>query len=533
MRVRTLSDHPHTIERMFDSEFRHLADAEVVAAIEKWSVAESAAAAHRLAAVAEIADRRSREDEENGSRWVCDSWDSGAAEVAAALGIGHSWASSQMHLGMALRVRLPRVAALFWAGRVPMRVVEAIVWRTGLVAEPEAMAVIDAAIAELAASWQGLSRYKLEAAIDTIVDRHDPAAVRRSRASARSRDVSIGAQNHETGTASLWGRLFASDAALLERRLDQMARGVCVEDPRTLSQRRADALGALAAGSHTLACQCSDPDCPAGGPDARATSVVIHVLADSDALTAEPDPHMSGEGPTSDDEADAGPNQAKSPVPTACTRPTPGTGDTACTRVQPPWPGTAVIVGGGMLPTPLLAALVRSGASVRELRSPSVEPEPRYRPGVALSEFVRMRDLTCRFPGCDKPADFCDLDHRVPWPYGATHPSTLRTLCRLHHLLRTFWTDWTDIQHPDGTIEWTTPSGRTYTTRPGSQLLFPAWNTNTGSVTTTTPPNPSPSRGLMMPTRSRTRAAERTHRINRERALNEAHLADRNHPPPF
>ncbi|MCV7002120.1 13E12 repeat family protein, partial [Mycolicibacterium alvei] len=29
--------------------------------------------------------------------------------------------------------------------------------------------------------------------------------------------------------------------------------------------------------------------------------------------------------------------------------------------------------------------------------------EPGYRPSVALSEFIRWRDLTCRFPGCDAP----------------------------------------------------------------------------------------------------------------------------------
>jgi hypothetical protein len=31
--------------------------------------------------------------------------------------------------------------------------------------------------------------------------------------------VTVGAQNHELGTAALWGRLYATDAALLDRRL--------------------------------------------------------------------------------------------------------------------------------------------------------------------------------------------------------------------------------------------------------------------------------------------------------------------------
>lgn len=485
---------------MFDTEFRDVADAEVVAAIEHWAVAEAAAAAHRLAAIAEWADRSARQDE--GSTWACDGWDAAAAEISAALGISHGRALSQMETGRLLRLRLPAVAALFMAGKIHPRVIDAITWHTALVKDPEAMAIIDAALAKLAGAWNALSQYKLEQAIDTLVDRHDPGAVRRSRTSAQSRDVAIGAQNHEAGTAALWGRLFATDATVLERRLNQMARAVCDDDPRTLGQRRADALGTLAAGAQNLSCQCGDPDCPAAGPDARAASVVVHVLADADALTAQPDPQISGDSDGPDDE----------PAP----------------------PGTAVIVGGGVLPTPLLAALIESGAKVRHLRAPTGATEPQYRPSTALDEYVRMRDMTCRFPGCDKPAEACDIDHGVPWPYGSTHPSGLRTFCRLHHLLRTFWTDWTDVQHPDGTIEFTSPTGRTYVTQPGSRFLFPAWNTDTGPPPkASTPPVASAGRGLMMPTRKRTRAAERQYRITRERALNDPHVAERNRPPPF
>jgi hypothetical protein len=44
-----------------------------------------------------------------------------------------------------------------------------------------------------------------------------------------------------------------------------------------------------------------------------------------------------------------------------------------------------------------------------------------------LAEFVRCRDLTCRFPGCEQPAEFCDIDHTVPYQVGGpTHPSNLR-----------------------------------------------------------------------------------------------------------
>jgi hypothetical protein len=37
----------------------------------------------------------------------------------------------------------------------------------------------------------------------------------------------------------------------------------------------------------------------------------------------------------------------------------------------------------------------------------------------------------------------------------------------------------------------------------------------------------------MMPRRRRTREKDRAYRINAERALNAAHIAERNQPPPF
>jgi hypothetical protein len=46
---------------------------------------------------------------------------------------------------------------------------------------------------------------------------------------------------------------------------------------------------------------------------------------------------------------------------------------------------------------------------------------------------VRWRDLTCRWPGCDAPVERYDIDHTVPYPVGATHPSDLKAYCRTHY----------------------------------------------------------------------------------------------------
>lgn len=199
-------------------------------------------------------------------------------------------------------------------------------------------------------------------------------------------------------------------------------------------------------------------------------------------------------------------------------------------------PSAGIVNGRGIVPSPLLAALIRSGAKVRHLRRPGEAPEPGYRPSVALDEFVRFRDMTCRFPNCDQPAEHCDVDHTVPWPLGPTHPSNLKCLCRKHHLLKTFWGGpggWSDRQLPDGTVLWTSPAGKQYKTSPGSRLLFPAWNPTTAKLTPTANREHLPARGIMMPTRKRSRAADRALRIKCERARNDVLVADRNRPPPF
>ena len=50
--------------------------------------------------------------------------------------------------------------------------------------------------------------------------------------------------------------------------------------------------------------------------------------------------------------------------------------------------------------------------------TPSDEPEPGYRPSAVPDRWIRLRDLTCRFPGCDQPAVRSDIDHTIPGPPG-------------------------------------------------------------------------------------------------------------------
>lgn len=472
------------VEHMFGSDFAEADDAAVVAAIAEGARAEAQAAARRLAAIAELVRRKVCDDDER-QRSAFDPWDAVAAEVAAAMTVGHRRASGQMRIAQALRERLPQVAALFEQGGISARIVSTITWRTTLIEDPEALALIDTALAQRASRLSPLSERRLDDAVDALVHRFDPLAVRKSKATARTRDFHFGDEDDPAGTTSVWGRLLATDAAALKRRVAEMMKGLCDDDPRSIGERRADAVGALAAGHNQLACACGSPTCAAAG--VHASNVLIHVIADQAAL----------DNATRATEGEAAPTTEKR--------------------------GTAVLLGQGALPTFLLPWLISRGAKVRPIKMPRSEAESRYQPSAALAEFVRMRDMYCRAPGCDVPADLCDIDHTTPWPLGPTHPSNLKCLCRKNHMMKTFCggpDGWRDVQLPDGTVIWTAPSGHTYTTHPGSKLFF-EWDTTTANLPP--PPDippPTPDRAAKMPKRRRTRAAEFAARIRAERARN-------------
>ena len=70
--------------------------------------------------------------------------------------------------------------------------------------------------------------------------------------------------------------------------------------------------------------------------------------------------------------------------------------------------------GFGILPADSVRELATS-AKLKPVAVPTgAAPDPGYRPSAATLEFLRWRDLTCRWPGCDRPAEKSDIDHTVP-----------------------------------------------------------------------------------------------------------------------
>ena len=58
-------------------------------------------------------------------------------------------------------------------------------------------------------------------------------------------------------------------------------------------------------------------------------------------------------------------------------------------------------------------------------------------PSRRLKTAIDIRDGTCRFATCSRPATECDDDHQIPHPRGPTSGANLRSLCRRHHRIKT------------------------------------------------------------------------------------------------
>jgi hypothetical protein len=80
-----------------------------------------------------------------------------------------------------------------------------------------------------------------------------------------------------------------------------------------------------------------------------------------------------------------------------------------------------------------------------------------------------IRDRHCRFPGCDRPAAWCEGHHIHPRHTGGpTQLANLVLLCSRHHLLHHLLhrPHWHTKLLPDTTLEITDPTGHTRTSHP-------------------------------------------------------------------
>jgi hypothetical protein len=130
----------------------------------------------------------------------------------------------------------------------------------------------------------------------------------------------------------------------------------------------------------------------------------------------------------------------------------------------------AVLDGFGPVPASMARKLVAGGAEsfYRVLVDPR-DGAPleigrtRYRLPETIKQWLRLRDTKCTFPGCTNHTPDNDTDHLNPWHHGGTTGThNLAQLCPKHHRLKhhTTWTpDRATKKEPPG---WTSPTGRHY-----------------------------------------------------------------------
>ncbi|WP_165605461.1 DUF222 domain-containing protein, partial [Mycolicibacterium mucogenicum] len=258
---------------------------------------ENAAGARRLGAIGDLWALRAPDDDIEKRYWAIDGYAGLVVEVAAALGISRKRAQAQVDRAVTLRTRLPKVAAIYANGLIDAVMVAMIVARTDLIIDDDVAGQVDADLAAKIVAWGRLSKPKMEQRIDAIIAASDQAGVHAPRPPSQARYLDIRACG--PGAASICGTVDAATAAVLDAAIDDLAKSVCRNDPRSHDQRRAAAIDALARGQR-LACRCGQDDCPADTGELPAQTVgtraVIHVIATPEAVNGQAPGFLPGYG---------------------------------------------------------------------------------------------------------------------------------------------------------------------------------------------------------------------------------------------
>jgi hypothetical protein len=424
-------------------------DEGVVDALQRAHGAAAFAQAAEVLAVRELYRRRSRDEGAAGGEFA-------AAEVAVAVQVSEAVAGALIDIGVTLD-GLPRTRETFGSGRIDLA-------RAQVVAEnirdlpQEVLEQLEPTLIEAAVRSDPA---RLRQTARRWVARLDPEGERRRREQREGdRDVRIKAV--QDGMAVFDGLLPAVGAQTVAMRLREMALEVCEFDPRTMPQRRADALVALADGAQRLRCGCGrGKQCTAADPEPpRRPLIQIGIpartlLSDQDAPA-----HLSGYGPL----------------------------DAELARR---------IAEGAQLQ--VIPERIEDPTDTEEARSPT--------PAAWQVRETRALDGLCWFPGCTMPAAESRPDHSEPFEAdnpgrGATVLANLAVLCSRHHRLKALSDKgalpWRVRRADADRLCWTTPTGAEHTsTREGARYLFPHIDIDAPDVLwpspvhTPAPPHPS------------------------------------------
>ncbi|MGW4738984.1 DUF222 domain-containing protein [Nocardia xishanensis] len=416
-------DQTRRIEHMFEQnqlsamDFGAMSDEGLIDSLRAAHGAAAAAQAAEVFAVRELYRRHRAASAEPGPGGVR-AGEFAAAEAAVALFVDEGTAGALIDIGLVLEEALPRTRAAFAAGRIDLAKVRVIVDSTRALTK-EVVGALEPRLLEAAARTNPA---RLRQAARRWAHRLDPASAQRRRERRQDdRDVRIRAV--QDSMAVFDGLLPAPGAQTVAMRLREMSLQVCAADPRTMPQRRADALVALADGSGRLRCHCGRGErCPKAGAPAqplRGPLIQIGIAAESLLDMREAPAFLAGYGPI----------------------------DAALARLLAEHAQFQVVPEHSNTD----AGVTEEAAQRRVGRE------------------IRAVDGMCRFPGCTIPAAEAEL---------ARGGSGLVALCSRHHRLKSLadkrkqrWRVW---RADRDRMQWTAPNGDVHTTgREGARYLFP------------------------------------------------------------
>jgi hypothetical protein len=303
--------------------------------------------------------------------------------------------------------RLPDTFALLEAGAVTWRHAHALTAAVRVL--PDELATrVETQVLERA-SCQSAAAFRKSVAKAVLAV--DPRSARQRREDAVT-DRRVCGRPVGDGMGELWALLPAEDLAVLMTRLNAEAERRLPGDDRSMDQRRADALVALA--DQGLL------DGAVPGQHGRKPTIQVTVALETLLELDDQPGELDGYGP---------------------------------------------------IPATLARALASdpTGTWRRLLTDPDGRmidySQDTYEPAQALQDHLIARDSTCRFPHCARRARLADLDHQIPWPQGPTSARNMEALCDHHHRLK-HTTGWIVTGDPHDTLTWTSPTSHRYESPP-------------------------------------------------------------------
>jgi hypothetical protein len=455
-----------------------LGESELIGVLCAWRRMSSWAAAGETAAVTELVRRRRAQSEGPDISRLAEHIND---ELAAALTLTGRSADRLISMASGL-ARLGEVRAALERGHIDWA--KACLFVTELAALGDDDVAIQIASRLLGrAGAGGWTTGQLRAALRRAVLAADPGAADRRRREAR-KDAEVQSWDEPSGNAALAGReLPPADVIAADSRITALARWLQDRGAAgTLSQLRAAAYLAVLADrplESLLPDLAASQGQPAGdsatngsSPSARgsgsgsgsvwpAVSGTIHLTMPLSAWLGGGQPgEVAGRGPV-----DAPTSRELAAMLTAsagarwCVTVTGHDGRAvghACAGRRGPTAGQPVIRWVAGLRTKL--RLLEIDNCSHALQSAG------YQPPVALRHLVQIRQRTCCFPGCRRPAVRCDLDHTVAFDRGGrTCWCNLAPVCRRHHRAKQA-PGWHLEQPRPGQMKWRTPNGRCYQT---------------------------------------------------------------------